>query len=72
MLEAAEGGEGILNPPRNFGFHLLRIGAGLGQGDSDGGQVQIREILDRQGAKAPYPGGRQQHEEQDGRNRVAD
>ncbi|WP_425895238.1 hypothetical protein ACPWZ5_12650 [Ralstonia pseudosolanacearum] len=51
---------------------MSRCGAGLGQGDIDRRQVEVRQIRHRQLPVALEARQREQDEEQDGRNRIAD
>jgi hypothetical protein len=43
VLDARQGGDGILDLAGHFGFQLRRRGAGLAELDNDAGQIEIRQ-----------------------------
>jgi hypothetical protein len=72
VLDALQRGHRILDLARHLGFHLRRRRAGQAGGDGDGRQVDVHELLDLHGLEGHQAGQRQQDEQQDGRNRIAD
>lgn len=71
VAQAGDAGQRVLDLACDLGFELCRRGAGLGQRHVDRGQVHVRQGLYRQLPEAIQACQRQQHEQQDGRNRVA-
>src|SRR5450830_9558 len=72
MFEPAQGCQRIFNFTSHLGFELRRCGARLRQGNVDGRQINVRQILNWQFMKAHDAGEGQHGEQQDRRNRIAD
>ena len=72
VLDALQRRDRVLDLARDFGFHLRRRGAGQRCDDRHRRQIDVRELLDLHRLEADDADQRQHHEQQDGRDRIAD
>ena len=72
VLDALERGDGVLELAGDLGFELGGGGAGQGGGHHHRRQVDVGEVLDRHRPEAHQAAEREQDEQQDRRDRVAD
>ena len=72
MVEPAQRGQGIFDLARHFGFQLRRGRPGLGQAHRDHRHVEVRQVLRGQVLESPDAGQREQHEQQNRGDGIAD
>ena len=72
VLDALQRGDRVLDLACHLGLELRRCRPRQRGGDDDHRQVDVRHVLDFHGPETHESGQRQQQEEQNGRNRIAD